>query len=151
MVTFGGKAGISGFFSTYDFRLNPFCGQWEQSVDMVQLLNFGLTWKQIQRKNLLELVQDTSSFLKIELGNIEREQKGLIHNIRGNGTMLGFDTRDSEMAASMYRWLLKQSIMVNMCSPTTLAVRPALICGPSDAAHLRNAMQAFHVNHDNFE
>ena len=103
MVTFGAKAGISGFFSTYDFRLNPFCGQWEQSVDMVQLLNFGLTWKQIQRKNLLEMVQDTSSFLKIELGNIEREQKGLIHNIRGNGTMLGFDTRDSEMAASMYR------------------------------------------------
>ena len=29
MVTFGGKTGISGFFSTYDFRLNPHCASFE--------------------------------------------------------------------------------------------------------------------------
>lgn len=34
MVTFGGKAGISGFYSTYDFRLNPHCASLEQNLDV---------------------------------------------------------------------------------------------------------------------
>jgi hypothetical protein len=33
---------------------------------------------------------DTSTFLKIELGRIEKE-KGIIQNVRGYGTFLGFD------------------------------------------------------------
>lgn len=34
MVTFGGKAGISGFYSTYEYRQNPHCASLEQTVDM---------------------------------------------------------------------------------------------------------------------
>lgn len=73
IVTFGGKAGISGFYSTVDLRLDQigdgdFEGfTFEQQVDMVKLLNYGLTWKYIQKKNLLSYVMDTSTFLKIEL------------------------------------------------------------------------------------
>ena len=40
---------------------------------MAKLLNFGLTWRHVQKKGLLELVQDSSTFLKIELGNIARD------------------------------------------------------------------------------
>lgn len=29
MITFGGKTGISGFYSTYDFRMNPHCASFE--------------------------------------------------------------------------------------------------------------------------
>lgn len=47
MVTFGGKAGVSGYFSNYDFRVNPHCASLDQQVDMTKLLNFGVTWKQI--------------------------------------------------------------------------------------------------------
>jgi 4-aminobutyrate aminotransferase / (S)-3-amino-2-methylpropionate transaminase len=53
IVTFGGKAGISGFYSTVDLRLDQigdgdFDGfTLEQNVDMVKLLNFGVTWKEI--------------------------------------------------------------------------------------------------------
>ena len=70
MVTFGGKTGISGFFSTYDYRLNPHCASFEQNVDMSQVLGFGLTWKAAQDWNLFELVNDSSSFLKMELGHV---------------------------------------------------------------------------------
>lgn len=80
IVTFGGKAGISGFYSTVNFRLDeisigdaaeiPF----EQNVDMVKLLNFGITWKYIQKKNLLSYVMDTSTFLKIELARVQKER-----------------------------------------------------------------------------
>jgi hypothetical protein len=36
-----------------------------------------------------------STFLKIELGNFERE-KGFINNIRGYGTFIGFDAHNTE-------------------------------------------------------
>lgn len=45
IVTFGGRAGISGFFSTWDYRLNSHCASFEQDVDMIKLLNFGVIWK----------------------------------------------------------------------------------------------------------
>ena len=69
IVTFGGKAGISGFYSTFDYRMNQ---GYEQNVDMVKLLNFGVTWKYIQKKDLLTYVMDTSTFLKIELGRVQK-------------------------------------------------------------------------------
>lgn len=49
IVTFGGKAGISGFYSTTDFRLSDQDGglSFQQNVDIIKLLNFGLTWKYI--------------------------------------------------------------------------------------------------------
>jgi 4-aminobutyrate aminotransferase-like enzyme len=64
---------------------------------MVDLLNFGLTWRYIQKKNLLSYVQDTSTFLKIELARVEKD-KGLISNVRGYGTYLGFDVPNPSTA-----------------------------------------------------
>ena len=44
-----------------------------------------------------ELIGMNSSFFKIELGNIERDL-GIIQNVRGNGTFIGFDTADARSA-----------------------------------------------------
>jgi hypothetical protein len=52
IVTFAGKSGISGFFSTLNYRVEGI----EQDVDFVKLLNFGVIWKEIQYRGLLELV-----------------------------------------------------------------------------------------------
>lgn len=62
----------------------------DQPLDMVKLLNFGVVWKTILKKDLLAYVNDTSTFLKIELERVQRE-KGFISNVRGNGTFIGFD------------------------------------------------------------
>lgn len=102
MVTFGGKTGISGFFSSYDYRLNPHCASFEQQVDMTQLLGFGLSWKTAQYENLFELVNDSSSFLKMELNHVERDY-GTISNVRGAGTYIGFDCLSG--ADNMMSWL----------------------------------------------
>lgn len=67
---------------------------------MVKLLNYGVTWKYIQNKNMLNYVQDTSTFLKIELGRISKE-RGFIQNIRGYGTFLGFDTPSQAAADNL--------------------------------------------------
>ena len=146
MVTFGGKAGISGFFSTYEYRLNPHCASFEQHVDMAQLLGFGLTWKTAQNENLLELVNDASSFLKMELGHIQRDE-GSIKNVRGAGTYIGFDV-EADNADSMLNWLNKRGIVAAKTGPQTLAVRPALVLQPKHAAHFRDAVKNYHPNHD---
>jgi hypothetical protein len=46
-MTFGGKSGISGFYSTVDYRVDPHCAAFDQDVDMVKLINFGTIWKEI--------------------------------------------------------------------------------------------------------
>ena len=56
MVTFGGKAGISGVYSNRNFRVSPTCSAYTQVVDMVKLINFEICWREIQRKQLLSLV-----------------------------------------------------------------------------------------------
>lgn len=147
IVTFGGKAGVSGFYSTLDYRLNPHCASFDQDVDMVQLLGFGTTWKQIQNREYLEKVQDTSSFLKIELGNVQRDRENVISNIRGNGTMIGFDAENAIMADLIESWLAKSGIQVARVGPATFGLRPALVLGAAQAAHLRDSLRAFHPNH----
>ncbi len=69
---------------------------------------FGLTWKTAQYENLLELVNDSSSFLKIELSRIARDQ-GSISNVRGTGTYIGFDVEAGEIN-SMLRWMQKRGV-----------------------------------------
>lgn len=49
LVTFGQRSGISGFFSTHEYRLieGPDSICFQQNADIVKLLNFGITWKYI--------------------------------------------------------------------------------------------------------
>ena len=96
IVSFGGKSGISGFYSTIEYRLQDGSEaiNFDQNVDMVKLINFGLTWKYIQKKNLLSYIGDTSTFLKIEMARVHKE-RGFCQNIRGYGTFIGFDVPNS--------------------------------------------------------
>ena len=41
MMTFGGKSGISGFYSKQEFKLLNL----KSNIDMTKLLNYGLMWK----------------------------------------------------------------------------------------------------------
>ena len=106
-----------------------------------------MTWREIQSRGLLELVQDTSSFLKIELENAARD-KGDITNIRGLGTSIAFDCASRDGADSLHHWLVKLGIVTARVGPKTLGLRPALILGPSHAANLREAVRSYHINHN---
>lgn len=88
IVTFGGRSGLSGFYSSKQFSAE---GHFDSNVDMVGVLNYGLTWRAIQDNNYLDKVQDASAFFKIELGNIQRDKNNAITNVRGMGTFVGFD------------------------------------------------------------
>lgn len=47
IVTFGGKAGISGHFSKFDYRIPLSCTGSNQVVNMINLINYGIVWKEI--------------------------------------------------------------------------------------------------------
>lgn len=154
LVTFGGKAGISGFYSTVNFRLDLLQQEhqfsFEQNVDMVNLLNFGVTWKYIQKKNLLSYVLDTSTFLKIELARVQKE-RGYIQNIRGYGTFIGFDAENQEIADNLQKWFFRSGINLLRCGALTFGLRPALIMGPKQAALLRDNMLHYSPNFVSFQ
>lgn len=96
--------------------------------------------------NQLAMVSDASTFLKVELNHIQRD-KGLITDIRGNGTFIGFDVESSELAESMRSWLQKNGIQVSRSGPRTFGLRPSLVLEPKHCAALRDAITAFHPNH----
>lgn len=143
IVTFGGKAGISGYYTNLDYKLSYDEFPLEQNVDLIKVLNYGIIWKTILNKDLLSYVQDTSTFLKIELGRIEKE-KGSIRNVRGYGTFLGFDTPSPYIAENMQKYFFKSGINLLRCGENTFGLRPALILGPKHAANLRENLLYFH-------
>ena len=112
---------------------------------MVKLLNFGLTWKYIQKKNLLSYVGDTSTFLKIELQRVQKE-RGMIENVRGSGTFLGFDAVSPDVADSLQRYFFRSGINLLRCGDLTFGLRPALILGPKQAAILRDNLLHYSPN-----
>lgn len=75
-----------------------------------------MTWRHVQSKNILDLVQDTSSFLKIELENAARD-KGEIGNVRGMGTAIAFDCASRDATDSMQHWLVKLGIATARVGP----------------------------------
>jgi 4-aminobutyrate aminotransferase-like enzyme len=103
-VTFGGKSGLGGFYSTLNYRLNNNATKFHQNINMSKLLHYGAIWKTISRDNILHWQGDTSTFLKIELDRVSVEKPGLVKNVRGYGTHLGFD---SDKPDSLQRWFYK--------------------------------------------
>lgn len=144
-MTFGGKTGLSGFYSTVQHRLNDESTSFQQQVDMVKLLNYGQIWNIIGSQDLLHMQKDTSSFLKIELDRIARETR-LISDVRGYGTHLGFDCQNADI---MHRWFMRTGINIHRCGPTSFAMRPSLTLGVNDAAQLRESFLNYHPNFEN--
>ncbi len=147
IVTFAQRTGIAGFFSKLDFKLAE--GEentcFQQNTDPVKIINFGLTWKYMQKKNILSYVGDTSTFLKIELGRVHKEV-GVVQNLRGYGTYLGFDVPNERNAEQLQKWLFISGIHMLRCGPLTYGLRPSLLLGPKDAAYLRDILLAFNPN-----
>ena len=142
-VTFGGKSGVAGFFSNKKWALEDAeVAASMSAVDTGKLIKYGYVWDKIEAHNLLHYSHDTSSFLKIELERVGK-QTGEVHNVRGYGTHLAFDTSDGYL---VQRWLWRNGINVGRCGPNTIALRPALTLGVYDAAHIRDVLFKYHPN-----
>ena len=92
-------------------------------------------------------MQDTSTFLKIELTRVGKERGGIVRNVRGYGTFLGFDTPSENHAELVQGYLFKTGIHLLRCGPKTFGLRPALILEPKHAAQLRESLIYYHPNY----
>ena len=93
----------------------------------------------------MSYVGDTSTFLKIELLRVQRDL-GLISNVRGYGTFLGFDVQNPDVADSLQRYFFRSGINLLRCGALTFGLRPALILGPKQAAILRDNLLYYSPN-----
>lgn len=89
---------------------------------------------------------DTSTFLKVELGRVQKE-RGVISNVRGYGTFLGFDVKSEESADNLQKWFFRSGINLLRCGALTFGLRPALILGPKQGAILRDNLLYYHPNY----
>ena len=78
---------------------------------------------------MLNFVNDTSTFLKIELNRVQKH-KGFAMNVRGYGNFIGFDVPSESYAESLQKWLFINGIHLMRCGTLTFGLRPALILGP---------------------
>lgn len=104
-VIFGRSSHINGFMLSGDYISLGSSVTCNQYIDPVSMINFHNIWKTMQKKKLLELVDDTGSFLKIELKRASSENHNVIQNVRGNGTFLGFDVAEEKIAHNMHKWI----------------------------------------------
>jgi len=127
-LTFGGKAGIGGFFSSLNFRLDDeTSAHFTQNVDITRLLHFAEIFKIIDRDQVYHLQNDTHQFLKIELARVARENEwGIVNNLRGNGLHLGWDTNTVDTANLLEAWFYKANIRVPRLGAKTFVLRPAV-------------------------
>lgn len=88
---------------------------------------------------------DTSTFLKIELARVQKE-RGIIENIRGYGTFIGFDVSSPDQADTMQKWFFRSGINLLRCGAFTFGLRPALILGPKQGAILRDNLLYYSPN-----
>lgn len=148
IVTFGGSACVSGFYTTSDFRpleQHKFTTVGNGSIE--KIIAFEQITKYIKRKNLLNKVDDCGSYIRAELHRVNKK-KNVFTNLRGQGTYLAWDTAGYEATRHMATHLIRYGIMVAMVGPRTIGIRPSLLLEPIHAAHLRDALLEYNPNFD---
>ena len=83
--------------------------------------------------------------MKIELAQVEK-QTGLLTNVRGYGTHIGFDLQSEKVTDSLQRWLWKSGFNVAKVGPNTLGLRPSLTLGIEDAGKFRTSLLYYSPN-----
>jgi 4-aminobutyrate aminotransferase-like enzyme len=142
-VTFGRAAVASGYFTTANFRpseahkLTTICnGSMEKLIALKHIVDY------INRKSLIERTDDTGAFIKAELDRIN-EKSEIYTNLRGNGTFLGFDLKDSRSVNHFQTHLIRNGILASMVGHRTIGIRPSLLLEPNHASHFRDVFKSY--------
>lgn len=138
-VAFGGASTVSGFFTTRNNLPDSSCKL--PTIDdnsVADVIEFSQTAEYIKKKSLLDKIEDTSGFIKVELDRINKK-KGIYKNLRGYGTFLGLDFEDHYSARHFQKYLLRNGVLVSMVGDRTLGIRPSLLLRPDQVSHLRDA------------
>jgi 4-aminobutyrate aminotransferase/(S)-3-amino-2-methylpropionate transaminase len=142
IVTFGTSAEISGVFTSPEFRpLEAHKFTNISNGNAQKMISFKAITDTIHKKNLLEKVDDTGAFIKSELLRVNKKQ--IFSNLRGLGTFIGWDLRDTENTQHMQRYLHRNGVLTAMLGPNTLGIRPSLTLLPKQAAHLRDIIVSY--------
>ncbi|XP_057659203.1 uncharacterized protein LOC130895719 isoform X2 [Diorhabda carinulata] len=142
LVSFGGKAQISGFM--HSENLNPKAK--DRLVNLsagsaTKLFLFEEIIKQIEQHNLLHNVRTTGDALLSGLIDMSNRYDGLIHSIRGLGLYLAFDVQCTNLRDDFVQKLRRRGILCGQCGNSGITLRPALIFTKTHACILLDKLE----------
>ncbi|XP_014245494.1 4-aminobutyrate aminotransferase, mitochondrial [Cimex lectularius] len=134
IVTFSKKMQLGGFYHTNEMMVdkpyrifNTWMGDPGKLVILEGVLNV------IKKHKLLDNVQETGDVLKSGLHNLEKKYPDLINSVRGRGTFLAFNAKNTNLRDSIVTNLKMQGVQSGGCGEMSVRLRPALIFQPHHA------------------
>lgn len=89
------------------------------------------------------LVGDAGTILKVELARVGEDMPWLIHNLRGQGSLIAFDCNSPDIRDSLVRYLEISGVMVGLLGENSIVLRPALTLNAYQAGILTSLVKKF--------
>jgi 4-aminobutyrate aminotransferase/(S)-3-amino-2-methylpropionate transaminase len=128
IVSFSKKMMTGGYYYRDEFHLDePYriFNTWLGDPTKIMLLEE--TIKVIERDNLLDVVQNSTTALEDGLSEIQEKFPKLISNVRGRGTFRAFDMPDTAQRDKLITHIRNAGVQMGGSGPNSVRMRPALI------------------------
>ena len=138
-VIFGGRAQAAGFFTKFEHRREGLAS----GGDMRRLEQFAAIWKEFLNEQIYEDVIDAGTLLKLELGRVAKEMPWMIQDLRGQGSLLGWDCDSAEIREALVEYLLLNGVRIGRLGERGVVLRPALTLTAQQAGLLVTKLEKF--------
>ena len=143
MVTFSKKMQGAGFYHNLSLRpkqtyrnFNTWMG------DPIRAYEAELIIQEIEKYNLLNLVQETGNYLKSELMELSRKFPNWIQNVRGQGTYMAFDVDTLSKRDQLVRLMRLSGVNMGGSGEISIRMRPMLIFSKKHSDLFLNVLES---------
>uniref|UniRef100_A0AC34F510 (S)-3-amino-2-methylpropionate transaminase n=1 Tax=Panagrolaimus sp. ES5 TaxID=591445 RepID=A0AC34F510_9BILA len=128
IVTFSKKALIGGYYYKPEFKINePYriYNTWMGEPTKLVILEKAV--EVMKRENLVQKTKEIGEELIKGLRRLESHYPQKVYNVRGMGTLVAFDTCDTQTRDKLMDIALQKGLQIGGCGDTSIRFRPALI------------------------
>ncbi len=142
LVTFSKKMQLGGYYAREEFFpaeplriFNTFLG------DPFRLAQLEVIIETIEKEHLLENTRITGDYLMQELRTLEGRYGALFSNVRGRGTHVAIDAKDTDTMNKILGGLKRRGVEAGGCGTRSIRFRPALVFAPRHAAEYLGVLE----------
>jgi 4-aminobutyrate aminotransferase/(S)-3-amino-2-methylpropionate transaminase len=146
MVTFSKKFQVAGIYLKNSIipetLSSDFCG--EGCVDLFRIKSLATINKVIQRDNLFQRSLQAGNYF-IEQFNILIQKNDAFSDIRGKGSFLAFNLKDTETRDKFVNFARNRGIFISGCGSRSVRLRPSLILKDHQYDHCLRVLNNFRL------
>ncbi|KAL1915169.1 uncharacterized protein VTP21DRAFT_7650 [Calcarisporiella thermophila] len=144
IVTFSKKFQAAGYYYRDGLRPNqPYRIYNTWMGDPMRTFQARAIVNEIFDKNLLQNVREIGNYLFKELSDLAAKYPTLMHRVRGEGTFISWDCRDSNAKDHWVVGMRKRGINMGHCGELTIRLRPMLVFQKRHADILLDAIEDY--------